>query len=850
MADRVQAFILYNERESGVEGFLVSNLESRGISTHFWRRDVPVGDSLEALEQERLATASTVLVLLGEHGWGPNHLRLTEQAQELGRKIVPVLIGDPPSDAFDQANALFREKRYADFRNREIADWDQLIEAIHSSGLSSASPNQFDAMLGVLTDGSEQERANILRQIQVSTSLDRRALSGRLRAAIENRFSPVNESDFSSAVRDPKLLPSIRSWMLSCLIWTDADDPPSRELLLRHVREDFEPHRNVRFWALGGLAQRNVPYLVEAAGFARTDKEPEVSLLAQAITGVTDDFVGSLRTHLASPEFDIVWPVLRILRVYPIPQLVPDVCDLLDRSAGGTPFAYDALYALTHPEMAAPAAKLLADTRGVTSVVRRVLQELQRSNPTAVSNLAGLLAAFDPLEMDRALAEAEAQPEFQERAHALRVEIRRRRRVAASQEVHMAGYASDTIDVSKDSLDIREDMRMLTSVMLAKEVTPPLAIGLFGDWGSGKSYFMKSMIAEAKRITHRAVLNSDSKFCSHIVSIEFNAWHYADTNLWASLVNYILGQLAAHVSPEHSSEQKETVAQKDLGTTKAILADAQKEKSQAQELITDRQTKLNELQAKRQEKELKLRDLRISDFQALLTERDKKQLSDSLKALGVPAALDQLSDLSQVVTEVQSVRGQAMAFVTALTRGRNAWLLVMLLTVALFAGPLLVSLYRDVFQTSDVAAQISATLSKVVVAMSAAVGLLRNALSQVRSKLTEFESAKHRVDTLLAQKRQKPVPEEVELEREIDSLQAQEQEAASKIQAATARVLELEERIEALREGRSLVRFLAERSRSDDYRKHLGLISTIRQDFEHLGACPSNAPRRAWNSRA
>jgi hypothetical protein len=143
-----------------------------------------LGDPIEALDQERLATASTVLVFLGTHGWGPNHLRLTQQAQETGKRIVPVLIGDPPPEALDQANGLFREKRYADFRNSEVADWDQLIEAIYSSG--DASPDQFDAMMGVLTDGNEQERANVLRQIQVSTSIDRPAL-----AAFDNLIWPT-----------------------------------------------------------------------------------------------------------------------------------------------------------------------------------------------------------------------------------------------------------------------------------------------------------------------------------------------------------------------------------------------------------------------------------------------------------------------------------------------------------------------------------------------------------------------------------------------------------------------------------------------------------------------------------
>jgi len=55
-----------------------------------------------------------------------------------------------------------------------------------------------------------------------------------------------------------------------------------------------------------------------------------------------------------------------------------------------------------------------------------------------------------------------------------------------------------------------------------------------------------------------------------------------------------------------------------------------------------------------------------------------------------------------------------------------------------------------------------------------------------------------------------------------------------RLATATQKVCALEERIQNLQNENSLARFLSERNRSDDYRKHLGLISTIRQDFEAL----------------
>jgi hypothetical protein len=47
-------------------------------------------------------------------------------------------------------------------------------------------------------------------------------------------------------------------------------------------------------------------------------------------------------------------------------------------------------------------------------------------------------------------------------------------------------------------------------------------------------------------------------------------------------------------------------------------------------------------------------------------------------------------------------------------------------------------------------------------------------------------------------------------------------------------VREVEAKIHEIDEGRNLAKFILARSEAGDYRKHLGLISTIRQDFENL----------------
>lgn len=131
-------------------------------------------------------------------------------------------------------------------------------------------------------------------------------------------------------------------------------------------------------------------------------------------------------------------------------------------------------------------------------------------------------------------------------------------------------------------MGIEVDVQTLCSVILARDVSPPLSIGLFGDWGTGKSFFMERMRAEIDTATDPSVEHKSTKFHTNVAQITFNAWHYVDANLWASLVNHILESLVKRLSP---TPDDLVVRQKLLGelqTAKELKAEAIEEKSQAE----------------------------------------------------------------------------------------------------------------------------------------------------------------------------------------------------------------------------------------------------------------------------
>jgi len=117
----------------------------------------------------------------------------------------------------------------------------------------------------------------------------------------------------------------------------------------------------------------------------------------------------------------------------------------------------------------------------------------------------------------------------------------------------LAGFTSDSIAIgSGDPLGIAPDVRAFARLICLEQAKPPLSICLFGEWGSGKSSFMERLQWEIEEIVsseRRRAKESESRrnsalrFVANIVQIRFNAWHYADANLWASLTAVFFDQL-------------------------------------------------------------------------------------------------------------------------------------------------------------------------------------------------------------------------------------------------------------------------------------------------------------------
>lgn len=832
-----EIFLLYNEAETAIEE-VAAALRSAGIPLYFARQDLPLGSDFSAIEDAKLSRAPVVLVLLGDQGWGPTQREIASRIEATEERIIPALVGVPPEGALDDVGGLFRSRLYIDLRQGPAA-MTRLVDALRQRlvGLSAnattpAGLPRFDEIMTTLLDGSDVDRALLLERIQRGEISDEKALASRLRETLRTSYSP-DQLNQETAARPTNWLTSIRSWMLSVLIWLDPETEETAELLLRHLDRRYEPERSVRFWVLAGVIQRHLSYSHEVLRRAEKDEAPEIQGLATiARDPGRQSTLAAFRVSLNSGEFDRAWHVLRILRIYPIPELAEHVVRLLEQGTADRDIGYDALFALSHPEMAPAVRNAVLARMGVRELARLVLREARGVAGIARRAFAGVLSMFDLQDVRKALVAAIGGPEDQRVARSLLDELAAHTAPMEDGTPPTPGHANDDVDITKDSIGIALDVRTLAAVMVSREVEPPLAIGLFGEWGSGKSFYIRSIEAEVNRITSRA--GTGQSFCANVVQIHFNAWHYVDSNLWASLVSHLLDGLAAYLTPRQTLAEQRSALTRELTSAKEEIATAQEEQrlasSQLEATVLDLEKKTSERQAR----ELTLRDFRLRDLTTTLAgDTDlKKTLDDALAAVGAPAAINDIRELDDVLKRSRSGTGRIVAVVHSIFTSRNlAWLIggvVAVLVLPAAVGYLIQHFTNEHLGTlSAIAAQVS------VIAVSV-TGVLRQALTHAMTGLNSLSDAKRRVDAVLAEKRSKPSAEELQLEQQLVQARASEKAAAERVALATGRAQELEARVAALIESQSLGFFVSERMKSDDYRRHLGLISIIRRDFESL----------------
>jgi sulfur relay (sulfurtransferase) DsrC/TusE family protein len=125
------------------------------------------------------------------------------------------------------------------------------------------------------------------------------------------------------------------------------------------------------------------------------------------------------------------------------------------------------------------------------------------------------------------------------------------------------GVANDSTQ-GEDCLNVRDEIEAMATVLMLRSLQPPIAVAILGSWGSGKSFGMY-LVQQRIEAIRRQELNSLeawgdpylpkktevlSPYVGHIYQISFNAWTYAKSDLWASLMQEIFYELNRQITLE------------------------------------------------------------------------------------------------------------------------------------------------------------------------------------------------------------------------------------------------------------------------------------------------------------
>ena len=364
----------------------------------------------------------------------------------------------------------------------------------------------------------------------------------------------------------------------------------------------------------------------------------------------------------------------------------------------------------------------------------------------------------------------------------------------------IAGYRSDEV-AGEDLLGIRKEVESLCIVLAAKNVEPPLSLGLFGEWGSGKSFFMGEMenwFNELSKMSDEE--RQKSPYCSRIVQLKFNAWHYSDTNLWATLTSAILQGLA------------DTLAGKQDDKSDYQRAVLQTKKAKAHEKLTQALQKIAQAQSAIQAAETSPGLLARESLRAAVAEPEsKKKLTEAFSDLGIPAVQDAAAGLERELLEVKGI-WDTLAFEVRHTSS---------LRLSIFAGASIVAVLLMILLLHWAAGKgLKELLASVTAILTGASLGAERILAPIRRVLTSV--------TRVREKAQAAIDERLAREQHRIT------QAQDEVQEARAVMADIDRDLENLRPDRQMIDFINQRSQSADYIAQLGTISHARKDFEQL----------------
>jgi hypothetical protein len=387
-------------------------------------------------------------------------------------------------------------------------------------------------------------------------------------------------------------------------------------------------------------------------------------------------------------------------------------------------------------------------------------------------------------------------------------------------------FCPDLVDRSGSSSEA-EAFAMLA---IAKDFRPPLAVGVFGEWGAGKSYFLRLIRDHVARLATSAASSQGSPFHSDVAPILFNAWHYAETNLWASLVEHIFSELDSwSLVPADQPSLLDNLATSRTLTFEAAqtLISSRRDRKDAEQRYALATAELAEVQSKAT---AKLSALATTVWDQLTKEvSEKKELELAAQRLGFSDALETIEGARSAVAALnRELHDGGVAF-GPIWRMATSGIVVVASSGGLIVLPLLMAAASQWLLGGRAMAELVGV--GIVTPLVAAAGLSRDMAQKAIAQLQRVKPLLEQAEAKLKVQRDQALGDTAAV---LSQKVSAEQAAREVFEASVQRVAQASQNY-VLGTGKArLLSFIREKVAAGAYGRHLGFIAAIRRDFESL----------------
>jgi hypothetical protein len=379
-------------------------------------------------------------------------------------------------------------------------------------------------------------------------------------------------------------------------------------------------------------------------------------------------------------------------------------------------------------------------------------------------------------------------------------------------------------DWKTDPLLIRPDVEAFAALLASKSLEPPLSIGLFGAWGSGKTTFLRRLQRAVKRRAREAKeargKSQQTSYVSNVVHVDFNAWHFAEDALTSSFVDTIFRELSQYIKDEEPGFGKAWIKlkQEKLETTKRTVAAAEAVKNAAQTAVTNAEAALGDARSQAAQVTTGLRGV----VQAVwTTTKSSLQSSPVVKDSGILESIgDTVKSGAELEAKLNSIRTRPARLLSDLRLG----------PILLFAAMVLVLPPFVAWLVKRVTGQGGQEFISSVTTMLVIVGGWLRTATQAASKIDQaITQVSEEFETGIAKD-----ANVILVQTSFNEAQAAATTAEIRVQAAREALAKAQAEVANATLPAQMLRLVSDRIEDKTYNKELTTLSLARADLWEL----------------